>query len=159
LMPQAAIGADVMTGFPGETEAEFAETVNFIEQHPFTYLHVFTYSERPGTQAAERGDQVPMHVRRERTRALRQLSERKNLEFRGRMVGETLSAVTLERGRTALSTNFLRIEMTEQREGNRIVDLRIGGLGQTGLRERELLPILTAAPAASQSPARDFARS
>ncbi|HEX7359319.1 MAG TPA: tRNA (N(6)-L-threonylcarbamoyladenosine(37)-C(2))-methylthiotransferase MtaB [Bryobacteraceae bacterium] len=159
LLPKAAIGADVMTGFPGETEAEFAETVNFIEQHPFTYLHVFTYSERPGTQAAERGDQVPMHVRRERTRALRQLSERKNLEFRRRMVGKTLSAVTLDRGRTALSTNFLRIEMTGQREVNRIVDIRIGGLGQTGLRERELLPILPAAPAASQFPSRDIARS
>ncbi|MGH9585298.1 MAG: tRNA (N(6)-L-threonylcarbamoyladenosine(37)-C(2))-methylthiotransferase MtaB, partial [Bryobacteraceae bacterium] len=142
LMPEAAIGADVMTGFPGETEAEFDETMKFIEQHPFTYLHVFTYSERPGTAAAERGDQVPMHIRRERTRALREISERKNLEFRRGMLGKTLSAVTLDRSRTALSTNFLRIEMTEPREANRIVDLRIGAVGQTGLRERELLPVL-----------------
>jgi threonylcarbamoyladenosine tRNA methylthiotransferase MtaB len=158
LMPDAAIGADVMTGFPGETEAEFAETVSFIEQHPFTYLHVFTYSERPGTQAADRGDQVSMQIRRERTRALRELSERKNLEFRRRMLGRTLSVVTLDRGRTALSTNFLRIEMTEQRQANRIVDLQIGGLGQAGLREQELLPIVPAAPAASQFPSPGFAR-
>ncbi len=49
VMPDAAIGADVMTGFPGETDQEFGETVRFIEEQPFTYLHVFTYSERPGT--------------------------------------------------------------------------------------------------------------
>ncbi len=73
LMPDAAIGADVMTGFPGETDAEFDETVRFIEQQPFTYLHVFTYSERPGTRAPEQGTSVPMAVRRERTRLLREL--------------------------------------------------------------------------------------
>ena len=59
LMPDAAIGADVMVGFPGETEAEFEETRAFIELLPFTYLHIFPYSERPGTPAAERKDQVP----------------------------------------------------------------------------------------------------
>ena len=54
-MPTAAIGADVMTGFPGETEAEFEETRRLIEELPFTYLHVFTYSARPGTPAADYG--------------------------------------------------------------------------------------------------------
>ncbi|MBI4891246.1 MAG: tRNA (N(6)-L-threonylcarbamoyladenosine(37)-C(2))-methylthiotransferase MtaB, partial [Acidobacteria bacterium] len=81
LMPDAAFGADVMTGFPGETEAEFRETYEFVERMPLTYLHVFTYSERPGTPAAE-GAQVPHQVRKERTRALRELGARKNLEFR-----------------------------------------------------------------------------
>src|SRR5581483_11258826 len=56
--PDCAIGADVMTGFPGETDEEFGETVRFIERHPFTYLHVFTYSERPGTLAPELGKAV-----------------------------------------------------------------------------------------------------
>lgn len=142
LMPDAAIGADAMTGFPGESEAEFEETVKFIEQHPFTYLHVFTYSERPGTRAAEREEQVPMHIRRERTRILRELSERKNLEFRRRMVGKKLSSVTLDQGRMALSTNFLRIEMAQPRKANQIVDLAIGEAGQTGLREQALFPVL-----------------
>jgi tRNA A37 methylthiotransferase MiaB len=59
-MPDCAVGADVMTGFPGETEAEFEESRRFIESLPFTYLHVFTYSERPGTPAAESTEQVPM---------------------------------------------------------------------------------------------------
>src|SRR5208283_3960405 len=64
-MPDAAIGADVMVGFPGETEEEFEESRRFIEQLPFTYLHVFTYSERPGTPAADM-PQVPQPVRKER---------------------------------------------------------------------------------------------
>src|SRR5689334_21193753 len=88
LMPDAAVGADVMTGFPGETDEEFAETVRFIEEQPFTYLHVFTYSERPGTIAAESGQPVAIPVRRERTRILREISAGKNLEFRRRMIGK-----------------------------------------------------------------------
>ncbi len=141
-MPDAAVGADVMTGFPAETEAEFTETVRFIEQQPFTYLHVFTYSERPGTAAASLGGSVPVEIRRERTRILRGLSDRKNLEFRRRMMGRTLSAVTLDHGGTALTTNFLKVQMAQPREPNQIVDLEIGGVTDSGLRERILLPVL-----------------
>jgi threonylcarbamoyladenosine tRNA methylthiotransferase MtaB len=142
LMPDAAIGADVMTGFPGETEAEFAETVRFIEDQPFTYLHVFTYSERPGTLAAELPNPVPVHVRRERTRILRELSDRKNLEFRRRMPGKTLSAVTLEQRGVVLTTNFLRVEMAQLREPNQMVELEIGSITENGLRERAAFQIL-----------------
>src|SRR5208283_379703 len=92
-MPDAAIGADVMTGFPGESDAEFEETRAFIESLPFTYLHVFTYSERPGTPAAANADQVPMGVRRERNRILRELAAAKNLDFRRRMLGRKLPVV------------------------------------------------------------------
>ncbi len=142
LMPDAAIGADVMTGFPGETEDEFNETVRFIEKQPFTYLHVFTYSERPGTLAAEQSGAVPMHIRHERTRVLRELSARKNLGFRRRMIGKALSAVTLEEPGSALTTNFLKVDMTRNREPNRMLDLEIGGVSEIGLRERTLLPVL-----------------
>ncbi len=142
LMPDAAIGADVMTGFPGETDAEFEETVRFIEEQPFTYLHVFTYSERPGTVAAGWGDAVPIPVRHDRTRILRDLSDRKNAAFRRRMIGKTLSAVTLEQRGIALTTNFLRVEMAQAREPNRMVDLEIVGAGGTNLRERTLLRVL-----------------
>lgn len=142
LMPDAAIGADVMTGFPGETEAEFAETVAFVEQQPFTYLHVFTYSERPGTLAAERGTPVPMELRRARTNRLRQLSERKNLEFRRRMIGKTLSAVTLEQRGMALTSNFLKVEMSSNRDPNQLVDLQIASCSDTGLCERTPFPII-----------------
>ena len=141
LMPDAAIGADVMTGFPGETQGEFEESVRFIEEQPFTYLHVFTYSERPGTAAAE-GNSVPMEVRRERTRALRALSDRKNEEFRHRMIGKSLSAVTLEERGSALTSNFLKVRMTQPREPNQLVPLTIGSFQDSCLKEQELLPVL-----------------
>lgn len=142
LMPDAAIGADVMTGFPGESDAEFAETIRFIEEQPFTYLHVFTYSERPGTPATAMHDAVPVKVRQERTRVLRELSERKNLEFRRRMIGKTISAVTLEERGFALTTNFLKVELATVREPNQIVDITIGDSGPRGLRERSVFPIV-----------------
>jgi threonylcarbamoyladenosine tRNA methylthiotransferase MtaB len=135
LMPDAAIGGDVMTGFPGETEADFEESRRFIESLPFTYLHVFTYSERPRTRAAEAPDQVPIPVRKERNRILRELAAAKNREFRQRMIGKTLSAVTLHDVGTALAENYLKVELAEPREPNRIVDVQIGSLCEGGLRE------------------------
>jgi threonylcarbamoyladenosine tRNA methylthiotransferase MtaB len=142
LMPEAAIGADVMTSFPGETEKEFQETVRFVEEQPFTYLHVFTYSERPGTAAAEHAGPVPIPIRHERTRILRQLSEKKNLEFRRRMIGRRLPVVTLEQHGWALSSNFLKVRMATVREPNRMAEIEIGVVGGDGLEERSLFPIL-----------------
>lgn len=143
LMPDAAIGTDVMTGFPGETDAEFAESVRFIEEQPFSYLHVFTYSERPGTAAAQMNSTVPNNVRQERTRVLRTLSERKNLEFRRKMTGKTLSAVTLEERGFALTSNFLKVELAAIQEPNQFVDITIGGIRAAGgLREERLFPII-----------------
>jgi threonylcarbamoyladenosine tRNA methylthiotransferase MtaB len=135
LMPDAAIGADVMAGFPGETDAEFEENRVFIESLPFTYLHVFTYSERPGTAADSMPNPVPVHVRRERSRILRELAAQKNLEFRRRMTGRKLSVVTLEEPRTALSSNYLKVELVAARPSNHLLDVEIGGLTDTGLRE------------------------
>ena len=138
-MPDAAIGADVMTGFPGETDSEFEESRAFIASLPFTYLHVFTYSERPGTPAAC-ADQVPMEVRRERNRILRELAAKKNLEFRRRMLGRTLSVVTLTEG--ALSDNFLKVELATPRATNQLVDVKIGSVTSGGLREHNALTVL-----------------
>jgi len=142
LMPNAAIGADVMTGFPGETEAEFQETVRFIEGQPFTYLHVFTYSERPGTPAAAYPDSVDVATRRERTRILRALGEQKNREFRRRLIGACVPAVTLEERGMALTTNFIKVEMATDRAPNPLVRLSIGSLAEFGLREESPLPVL-----------------
>jgi len=136
-MPDAAIGADVMVGFPGETDAEFEDSRQFIESLPFTYLHVFTYSERPGTPAAEEAAQVPMKLRKERNRVLRDLAAAKNLAFRESMAGRTLSAVTLHETGTALSGNYLKVELAAPREANLLVDLRIGGVTAGGLREAD----------------------
>ena len=138
-MPDAAIGADVMTGFPGETGEKFEESRTFIASLPFTYLHVFTYSERPGTPAAA-ADQVPMEVRRERNRILRELAAQKNLEFRRRMLGGTLSVVTLTEG--ALSDNFLKVELATPRAANQLMDVKIGSVTASGLREYSPLTVL-----------------
>jgi threonylcarbamoyladenosine tRNA methylthiotransferase MtaB len=94
-MPTAAIGADVMVGFPGETAAEFEETRRMIEQLPFTYLHVFTYSARPGTPAATMANQVPAPIARERNRILRDLAAEKTLAFMHSLIGKTVEAITL----------------------------------------------------------------
>ncbi len=141
LMPDCAVGADVMTGFPGEMEAEFQESRTFIESLPFTYLHVFTYSERPGTPAAESAAQIPMPVRRERTRILRELSARKNLEFRKSAVGKTLSVVTLESGQ-ALSENYLKVTLQGRYPSNRIAEIQIGGLTTDGVCETGAFPVM-----------------
>ena len=94
-MPSAAIGADVMVGFPGETDAEFECTRRLIEELPFTYLHVFTYSARPGTPAATMPNQVPVSVARERNQILRELAAARKLEFMRTFIGKSLDAITL----------------------------------------------------------------
>jgi len=140
LMPECAVGADVMTGFPGETDDEFAQSCAFIENLPFTYLHVFTYSERPGTPAAESTAQVPAAVRKQRTHVLRDLAGRKNLEFRRSMVGKTISVVTLDKA-GALSDNYLKVALATPRASNRIEEVRIGGLTKDGVCEAGALPV------------------
>ena len=141
-MPDAAIGADVMVGFPGETDAEFEENRRFIEGLPFTYLHVFTYSSRPGTPAAEMMQHVPKKVRKERNRILRELAAAKNREFRQRMVGRRLPVVTLDQGRAAISSNFIPVELAQPREPNRLIEVEIGELSESGLLEKNPLAVL-----------------
>jgi threonylcarbamoyladenosine tRNA methylthiotransferase MtaB len=94
-MPTAAIGADVMAGFPGETAAEFEATRRLVAELPFTYLHVFTYSARPGTPAAAMPNQVPVHIARERNKNLRDLAAEKKSAFMLSFLGKTLLAITL----------------------------------------------------------------
>ena len=109
LMPDAAIGADVMAGFPGETDYEFEETCEFVRSLPFTYLHIFPYSERPGTSAAERQDQVPWPVRKQRGRILNDIASGKNVSFRESFVGRQLSAVSLHHN-VGLTSNYIQVE-------------------------------------------------
>jgi threonylcarbamoyladenosine tRNA methylthiotransferase MtaB len=139
LMPDCAVGADVMTGFPGESEQEFEDSRAFIESLPFTYLHVFTYSARPGTPAATE-PQVPVEIRKRRTHILRELANAKNRAFRQSMLGRTLSVVTIEDG--ALSDNYLKVALARPRAANRIEDVIVGGLTADGLHEAGMLPVL-----------------
>jgi threonylcarbamoyladenosine tRNA methylthiotransferase MtaB len=124
-MPDAAIGADVMVGFPGETDDDFEQTRAMIERLPFTYLHVFTYSSRPGTPSAAMSDQVPVQIARERNRVLRELAAQKKREFMQSFVGRELEAITLTRydgeSTEALTDNYLKLQLRGQHESNRRV--------------------------------------
>ncbi len=89
VMPDACIAADVMAGFNGETEEEFQKVLRFIDSLPISYLHVFTYSDRPGTAALKLGEKIPIHVRREHTARLLELSEKKHKTFIDSQLGKT----------------------------------------------------------------------
>ena len=124
-MPDAAIGADVMVGFPGETDDDFEQTRALIDRLPFTYLHVFTYSSRPGTPSAEMPNQVPVHIARERNRVLRDLAAAKKRDFMQSFVGREVEAITLTRFdgefTEALTDNYLKVELRGEHESNKWV--------------------------------------
>jgi threonylcarbamoyladenosine tRNA methylthiotransferase MtaB len=136
-MPEAAIGADVMVGFPGETDELFEESRSFIEHLPFTYLHVFTYSSRPGTPSAAMPDQVPVQVSRKRNRVLRHLVAEKNCAFRESFVGRSLDVITLQAGgdgwTEALSDNFLKVRLAGRHEANKWIKVEVEGTGDETL--------------------------
>ncbi|HEX4037769.1 MAG TPA: MiaB/RimO family radical SAM methylthiotransferase [Acidobacteriaceae bacterium] len=142
-LPHAAIGADVMIGFPGETEALFQESHDFIAAQPFTYLHLFPFSPRPGTPAWElhRQDPVASRAVQERMAALRSLIAEKSRSFRSRFLGRTLSAVTVEAGADgateAVTENFLKLTLAPQKAqsipANRLVTAHITHLTPEGL--------------------------
>jgi threonylcarbamoyladenosine tRNA methylthiotransferase MtaB len=126
--PGVAIGADVIVGFPGETEEAFQNTADLLADLPVAYLHVFTYSRRAGTRAAGMPDQVPPEVKARRNAVLRSLGREKTLAFRQRAVGQVLPAVVLaERdgatGRfTALTDNYIPVlvEGEDGRQGQAV---------------------------------------
>jgi threonylcarbamoyladenosine tRNA methylthiotransferase MtaB len=132
-MPTAAIGADVMAGFPGETDAEFEATRRLISELPFTYLHVFTYSARPGTLAAAMPNQVPVQIARERNRILREIATEKKLAFMRSFIGKTLEAITLNvvhnrpgaEFTEALTDNYQKLCLRGRHGANRWISVRI----------------------------------
>jgi threonylcarbamoyladenosine tRNA methylthiotransferase MtaB len=136
-MPAAAIGADVMVGFPGETEELFRESLAFIESLPFTYLHVFTYSPRPGTPAADMPNQVAVHEAQARNRVMREAAAAKNAAFRQSFIGRTLQAITLASGHThsqeALTDNYLRVHLDGDNEPNRWIEVEVKAVTLQGL--------------------------
>jgi threonylcarbamoyladenosine tRNA methylthiotransferase MtaB len=136
-MPDAAIGADVMVGFPGETNDDFEETRAFIEGLPVTYLHVFTYSSRPGTPSASMPDQVPVHLARERNRILRELAAEKKRMFMESFVGREVEAITLTHfageHTEALTDNYLKLLLRGHHESNLAVRAEVHALAVDAL--------------------------
>lgn len=135
----AAVGADVMVGFPGETDELFEENRQFIASLPFTYLHIFTFSARPGTPAATMPKQVPPQVARERHGILRELITKKNRDFRQSFVGRKLNAITLstpseaENCTEALTDNFIKLRLDGSHAANQWVEAQVTALTHDGL--------------------------
>jgi threonylcarbamoyladenosine tRNA methylthiotransferase MtaB len=139
-MPDAAIGADVMVGFPGETDLLFEESYRFIEQQPFTYLHLFPFSARPGTPAWKLHREKPVHGQavHERMARLRTLIDEKNLRFRQQFLNRELSVVTLQSepasaATRAISDNFLTVETVPGIAANRMLTVKVDDVTANGL--------------------------
>ena len=138
-IPDCGIGADVICGFPGETDEDFLRTFEQVERLPITYLHAFTYSARPGSEAEHFTGQVPVEIGKRRTRALKRLSTEKHLRFAQRHVGQVVD-VLLEPARRGGSArvggwtdNYLRVDVGEGEADARLERIEITGLDEHGL--------------------------
>ncbi|MFT4665896.1 MAG: threonylcarbamoyladenosine tRNA methylthiotransferase MtaB [Patescibacteria group bacterium] len=146
LMPHCCIGVDVIVGFPGETEEDFLESYRFISELDITYLHVFTYSERNNTLAAEMGDAVPMEERRRRNEMFRILSEKKKMNFYRQFEGQQRSVLfEAHKDKSLISgftDNYIKVEAKHQ-EGlvNQIFQVELGAVNaEDGVVEVVVLP-------------------
>jgi threonylcarbamoyladenosine tRNA methylthiotransferase MtaB len=130
LMPHAAIGVDVIVGFPGETDEDFQETFDFLHELDVTYLHVFTYSERDNTHALTLGPVVPVHIRHERNKILRNLSYMKQQYFNQQFAGETRKVLFEENEKSGMmegyTDNYIKVVAPYKQEWvNKIVDWKL----------------------------------
>ena len=124
-IPGASIGSDVIVGFPGETDEDFDLLATYLEASPLTHLHVFPYSDRPGTPAAALPEKVHGAVVRERSNRLRTISQQLSSRFRQSQVGTIHRALTLDDGTLAVTGNYLKLKVAPGRARNQWVDVRV----------------------------------
>ena len=143
-IPMAGIGADVIVGFPGETDSDFEDTFNFLKEMPVSYLHVFNFSERPGTAAEKMPGKVPSSTRESRSRKLISLSENKHLEFLKQNIKRS-DEILFEHTRidgliTGFTGNYLRAEYPwKSNLAGTIKTARLTGISGTGRMTVELI--------------------
>jgi threonylcarbamoyladenosine tRNA methylthiotransferase MtaB len=125
LLPDAAIGSDMIVGFPREDAAHVDETLAVLEQLPLTHLHVFPYSDRPGTAASAMQPKVDGRDIRERGRLVRAIGERMTQRFRASQVGRTRRALTVDDGWSAVTDNYIKVRLAEQRQRNEWIDVTV----------------------------------
>lgn len=145
LMPDCCIGVDVIVGFPGETEERFLETYNFLNELPVSYLHVFTYSERPDTEAAEFDEIVPEKERKRRNKMLRILSEKKRIAFYQTQLGKTHKVIwegDNKRGKMhGFTENYVKVVTNhDENSVNTIETIQLKKLNHAGVVEIERTP-------------------
>jgi threonylcarbamoyladenosine tRNA methylthiotransferase MtaB len=140
-IPDLGLGADVIVGHPGEDEADFGATMDLVRTLPFSYLHVFAYSDRKGTEAARLPDRVATRVIRERSAALRRLAAEKSLAFRRRLIGRTREVLVLDAPdratglRTGLTSNYVEVRFPGESDlARRFVPVTIAACTDTDTR-------------------------
>ncbi len=124
-MPHASIGSDVIVGFPGETDDDFEQLASYLERSPLTHVHVFPYSDRPGTDAASMRDKVAGAVVRERGRRVREIGRRLAEGFRRSQAGTTRRALTIDDGTVAVTDNYLRVPIGAGHGRNEWIDVLV----------------------------------
>ena len=137
VMPDSCIGVDVIVGFPGETKEKFLETYNFLNELPISYLHVFTYSERENTEAAEMAGVVPVPERKKRNKMLRILSEKKKMAFYQTQIGKTLPVLWEHEDKDGImfgfTENYVRVQKPyDQNSVNQIENLKLNKIESDG---------------------------
>jgi threonylcarbamoyladenosine tRNA methylthiotransferase MtaB len=143
-IPEAGVGADVIVGFPGETSEDFNDTCSFLKAMPLSYLHVFSFSERPGTVAAGLPGKVSVQEKDERSKKLIELSKKKNLEFFRENIGKT-SEVLFEKTRsegfiTGFTANYIRVEYPyDTKLACKIKKTELTAIGQSGRMQIRLI--------------------
>lgn len=143
-IPYAGIGADIIVGFPGESAADFEDTCTFLEEIPFSYLHVFTFSGRPDTAAEKMADKVPHGEKESRSKKLLALSEKKNMEF-CRMNIDQETKVLFEKTRTegfitGFTSNYIRVEHPWQSKlAGQIKRVKLNSIASSGRISVELI--------------------
>ena len=144
IRPDACIGVDVIVGFPGETDEDFMDSVNFLKNLDISYLHVFTYSERANTGAPKLGEKVPMEVRRERSKQLHLLSDRKKRQFYTENIG-TERTVLFEHEEDegimyGFTENYVKVKFPYQQElTNTFQKIRLTEIDRDGIMKCELI--------------------
>jgi threonylcarbamoyladenosine tRNA methylthiotransferase MtaB len=124
-LPDVAIGSDIIVGFPGENDGHFEDLRALLEDLPLTHLHVFPYSDRPGTDASRIVPKVDGRVVRDRGRAIRDIGERMSRRFKASQVGRTLRGLTVDDGQSVVTGNYLKLRLDAAGARNRWVDVRV----------------------------------
>jgi threonylcarbamoyladenosine tRNA methylthiotransferase MtaB len=132
-IPAASIGSDVIVGFPGETDEDFDELCGYLERSPLTHLHVFPYSDRPGTAASTMSGKVHGAVVRERAARVRASGQRLSTKFRESQRGTIHRALTLEDGSLAVTGNYLKVRIPPGQVRNQWVRVRITSPDETAI--------------------------
>lgn len=125
VIPQASIGSDIIVGFPGETDEDFQSLAGYLVGSPLTHLHVFPYSDRPGTPAAALTNKVHGSIVRERANRLRAISQQLSSRFRVSQIGSVHRGLTLDDGSVAVTGNYLKVKIPAGRMRNEWIDLRV----------------------------------